>query len=160
MAQENKISAEIPAATVTDAKSKIEEIRSMLANVLTTNLTGDDRQNMLKMGDRTIAFVGKALQFASDNPPLAPSYLDLNEAKKDYALVTAINSILKGLTTLQRGLADTQMVAGGEAYDAALTFYSSVKGACHSNVPGAQAIYDELKKQFPRPTKQDQDKNK
>jgi hypothetical protein len=155
MAQENKISAEIPAATVTDAKSKIEEIRSMLASVLTANLSGADRQNMLKMGDKTIAFVNKALQFASDNPSLVPTYLDLNEAKKDYALVTAIDSILKGLSTLQRGLEDTQMVAGGEAYDAALTFYSSIKGACHSNVPGAQAIYDELKKQFPRPTKQE-----
>ena len=61
MAQENKISAEIPAATVTDAKSKIEEIRSMLASVLTANLSGADRQNMKLSVRQAIypMFIGK-----------------------------------------------------------------------------------------------------
>ncbi|GAT62971.1 hypothetical protein [Paludibacter jiangxiensis] len=155
MAQENMISAEITAPTLTTVKTKTEEIRTLLANVLTTNLTAEERQNRLKMGEKTVAFVAKALEFATNNPTLVPSYLNLAEAKKDYALVTATMSVLQGLTTLQRGLEDTQMVAGSEAYDAALIFYSSIKNACHSNVPGAQAIYDELKKQFPRPTKQE-----
>jgi hypothetical protein len=160
MAQENTISAEIPAATITEAKTKTEEIRTLLADVLTTNLTAEDRQNRLKMGDKTIAFVGKTLEYAANNPALVPTYLDLDEAKKDYALVTATMSVLQGLDTLLRGLEDTQMVAGSEAYDAALIFYASLKGACRSNVPGAQAIYDELKKQFPRQAKQEQTASK
>jgi hypothetical protein len=160
MAQENMISAEITASTLTSVKTKTEEIRTLLANVLTTNLTAEERQNRLKMGEKTVAFVAKALEFATNNPTLVPSYLNLAEAKKDYALVNTTMSVLQGLATLQRGLEDTQMVAGSEAYDAALIFYASIKGACHSNVPGAQAIYDELKKQFPRPTKQDLTTNK
>jgi hypothetical protein len=155
MAQENKISVAISAATVTEVRNKLEEISTLLKDVLTTNLTAVDRQNMLKMGDKTVAFVGKTLEFAANNPTLVPSYLDLGEAKNDFVLVTDLRSVLQGLTALQRGLEDTQMVAGSEAYDAALMFYSSIKGACRSNVPGAQAIYDELKVQFPRPGKQD-----
>jgi hypothetical protein len=160
MAQENKISAAISAATSADVKQKIEEVGALLKEELVLNLTNDDRKNLLKMGDKTVAFVGKAMEFAAANPGLVPPYLNLEEARKDYELVTALQPIIQDITTLQRGLEDAQMVAGSEAYDAALILYASVKGACHSNVSGAQAIHDELKKQFPRSSRQNQDKNK
>jgi hypothetical protein len=44
---------------------------------------------------------------------------------------------------------DTQMLAGSEAYQAALVFYSSAKTAAKQNVPGAKAVYDTLKTRFP-----------
>ena len=111
---------------------------------------------MLKMGDKTLAFVRRALNFATQNPSLVPSYLNLEEAWKDYKLTEAISSLLKEFATLRRGLEDTAMVAGSEAYDAALVFYASVRGASRSNVPGAQAIHDELKRQFPRRSRKDE----
>jgi hypothetical protein len=42
-----------------------------------------------------------------------------------------------------------KMVAESEAYQAALVFYSSVKVAAAQDVPGAKAVYDELKTRFP-----------
>jgi hypothetical protein len=44
---------------------------------------------------------------------------------------------------------DTTMLAGSEAYQAALVFYNSVKTAATHDVSGAKAVYDELKKRFP-----------
>jgi len=40
------------------------------------------------------------------------------------------------------------MLAGSEAYVAALSFYNSVKQAAKLNVPEAKTIYEDLKKRF------------
>jgi hypothetical protein len=50
---------------------------------------------------------------------------------------------------LEEGISNTQMTAGSEAYQAALTFYNSVKVAALQGIPGAQAVYEELKRRFP-----------
>jgi len=77
-----------------------------------------------------------------------PSYLDVPEAKKDFALAHDLYGILQQINTLQRAVEDTMMVAGSEAYDAALIFYNSVKGASRVNVPGSEAIYNDLHQRF------------
>ena len=59
-----------------------------------------------------------------------------------------LNAILKQVSTLQRAIEDTVMVAGSEAYNAALVFYSSVKGASRVNVPGSEAVYNDLQQRF------------
>lgn len=150
MTQNNQVSTEITDAMIAEVTEHLNAVRASLAPVLVMNLTSDERVNMLKMGDKTLAFVRRALNFATQNPSLVPSYLNLEEAWKDYKLTEAISNLLKEITTLRRGLEDTAMVAGSEAYDAALAFYASVRGANRSNIPGAQAVHDELKRQFPR----------
>jgi len=40
------------------------------------------------------------------------------------------------------------MVAGSEAYYAALYYYSNVQQSAAVNIPGAKAIQEELKKRF------------
>ena len=156
MAKKNQVSIEITDAMIADVTEKLNAVRTAIASVLVTNLTPTERMNMLKMGDKTLAFVRRALTFAAQNPALVPSYLNLEEAWRDYKLTEAISILLKELATLQRGLEDTAMVAGSEAYDAALIFYASVRGASRSNIPGAQAIHDELKRQFPRRSRKDE----
>jgi hypothetical protein len=42
------------------------------------------------------------------------------------------------------------MIAGSEAYQAALMFYKSVKMAAAQDIPGAKAVYEELKTRFPQ----------
>jgi hypothetical protein len=46
-------------------------------------------------------------------------------------------------------LDDTVMASGSESYQAALVFYNAVKAAAAQDVPGAKAVYDELKQRFP-----------
>jgi len=45
------------------------------------------------------------------------------------------------------------MVAGSEAYNAALVFYNSAKGASRVNVPGSEAVYNDLQQRFAVKTK-------
>ena len=148
MAQENQISTAIPAETLADINTKVNALNAALANYLLFNLTPSDRLELSKMGDKTIAFVQKSLEYAENNPALVPVYLDIAEAKKDFALARDLYGILQQLNTLQRAVEDTMMVAGSEAYDAALIFYSSVKGASRVNVPGSEAIYNDLQQRF------------
>jgi hypothetical protein len=41
------------------------------------------------------------------------------------------------------------MTAGSEAFQAALVFYNSTKVVASQDVPGAKAVYEELKRRFP-----------
>jgi len=148
MSQENLISTELPAAVAADIIEKLNAINTALAGILLFNLTGQDRLELYKLGDKSAAFVDKALEYAANNPALVPSYLDLVEANKDLKLSKDLNNILKQVSTLQRAIEDTAMVAGSEAYDAALVFYASVKGASRVNVPGSQSVFEDLQKRY------------
>ena len=148
MSQENLISTELPSAVAADITEKLNAINTALAGILLFNLTGQDRLELYKLGDKSLAFVEKALEYAANNPALVPSYLDLGEANKDLKLSKDLNNILKQVSTLQRAIEDTAMVAGSEAYDAALVFYASVKGASRVNVPGSQSVFEDLQKRY------------
>ncbi|HRZ96429.1 MAG TPA: hypothetical protein P5084_02655 [Paludibacter sp.] len=148
MSQENQVSITIPAEALADVFTKMNALSAVLVNYLLFNLTPSDRLEINKMGDKTLAFVQKALEYAENNPSLVPVYLDITEAKKDFALSRDLNNILKQVSTLQRAIEDTMMVSGSEAYNAALVFYNSVKGASRVNVPGSEAVYNDLHQRF------------
>ncbi|UPT69585.1 MAG: hypothetical protein M0D53_10425 [Flavobacterium sp. JAD_PAG50586_2] len=49
--------------------------------------------------------------------------------------------------TLEK-LQDTQLLAGSEAYASGLTIYKLFGSAADAGIPGADAIYDQLKQRF------------
>jgi hypothetical protein len=51
---------------------------------------------------------------------------------------------------LKENIDDTELIAGSEAYQEALMFYNNVKLSAGQDVPGAKAVYEELKKRFHR----------
>lgn len=150
MPQENKVSATFTAADKQAILKQLAAIRQLLKPVLNHSLSPEDRKNMAKMGDKSLAFVGKALDYAGKNSSLVPPYLDLAEANKDYALAADLKEFSHELATLSQAVEDNLMMAGAEAYDAALIFHASVKGASRTNTPGSEAIYDDLVQRFPR----------
>ena len=123
-------------------------VSAALSDVLLFNLTADERQSLRTMGDKSMAFVQKALEYGENNPDLLPNYLDLPEAQKDYALSRDLYSVLQQVDVLKRSVEDAMMVVGSEAYDAALIYYNSIKAASRGNVPGAEAIYNDLQQRF------------
>jgi hypothetical protein len=74
---------------------------------------------------------------------LVPPYFDLDAFGDAHGLWTILNIIQQ----LEESVNDT--VAGSEAYQAALVFYHSVKAAAAQDVPGAKAVYEELRTRFP-----------
>lgn len=155
MAQKNQISAAITETDKEEVLSSINALRNKLAPVIPFSLTADERQAMSKMGDKTLAFVEKAMEYAHQYPQLAPSFMDIPEADKDFRLSRDLYEILQAIRPLTRAIEDAMMVTGSEAYEASLMLYGSVKSASRGNIPGSQAIYEDLHKRFPRRLKKD-----
>jgi hypothetical protein len=139
----------IPTEVLSEAQRKIQEAVTLLSPYLLA-LTPEDRQGMLKMGDKTIGFVEKAFDYAKKNPELAPSYLKMPDFEADFTDARGLLGFHNMIMQLENGVSDTEMAAGSEAYQAALVFYNSVKMAADQNIPGAKAVYDELKERFPK----------
>ncbi|SDE34912.1 hypothetical protein [Pedobacter soli] len=149
MSSSNRISAVITPEQLKNINDAVAVFKTNLSEVLIINLTAAERRAMLKLGDKTMGFVEKAFDYALQNPSFIPNFMDLEEARKDYALSGVLYQIFQQLNTLITAVEDSGMAAGSEAYEAALLFYHSVKAASRSNVPGSQAIYDDLRQRFP-----------
>jgi hypothetical protein len=145
---ENIHNQAIPAEALGEAQKRISEVAEVLAPYL-LNLTPAKRKGMAKMGDKSLAFVTKARELARQNESLYPSYMDIADFDIDLTDATQLLNINNSLQQVQKAVDDTAMIAGSEAYQTALLFYTSVKTAAEKNVAGAQAVYDELKVRFP-----------
>jgi hypothetical protein len=138
-----------PEIALTHAKEKIAEISASFAPYIVA-LTPEERRSLLKMGDRTLAFVEKAHDFAAANPSLVPPYVDMDAYDVDFADAHGLWTLLNSISQLYENLSNTVMVAGSEAYQTSLTFYKNIKIAAEQDVPGAASIYEELRARFPR----------
>jgi hypothetical protein len=101
------------------------------------------------MGDKSLAFVEKAHDYAADNPVLVPSYLDMAAFDVDFADAHGLWGLLTLIRQLEEAVEDTVMAAGSEAFHAALAFYHNAQAAARDDIPGAKAICEELKARFP-----------
>ena len=145
---QNLFATAIPDATLKKALGYFQQGADELRPYLEA-LTPDERAAMLKMGAKTVDFVQKAYGYARSNPKFVPDFVDLDEFDHDLAA-------LKGLTPIQMLLAgvaldteSTMMLAGSDAYAAALVIYNNVKFLAKNKQPGAQAAYDDMSTQFP-----------
>jgi hypothetical protein len=144
---ENKVSITVAATAIANINTALSTIEKNLPALI--NLTIDERKALPKMGDKTLAFVGKALDYAKQNPSLVPTFLNVAEFEKDVIAVNTLNSILKPMLQLTEKLDDTTLLAGSEAYTAALVFYTAIKAAEKAGVPGVKSINDDLQARFP-----------
>ena len=146
-------SVAIPPEVLEQAQSQVNMLARLLAPYL-LNLTPAERKGRLKLGDKSLAFAQKSNDYAHSNPEFAPSYLNMQMFDIDMQDATGLRVLQMSLSQIITGIDDTVMVSGGESYNASLVFYNAVKQAAKQNVPGAKAIYEELKKRYPsRPAK-------
>jgi len=147
----------IPPAVVEEAQNRIIEALDLLSPY-TVNLKPEERRDILKLGDKSLAFGEKAFDYAKANPMLVPPYLDMGMFENDMKDVTGLRVLLATAQQLSMMIDDTMMVAGSEAYTAALVFYNAVKVAANQNISGAKPIYNELQERYPRrPTKKEKE---
>ena len=112
------------------------------------DLSADDRKALPKMGDKSRAFVTKALEVATQNPDFLPRSFDLEELRKDVQLFEAMYPIVVAVTQLQELLDDTCLAVGSEAYAAALQVYGYAKAS--GNVGGLDGVVGEMGQRFAR----------
>ncbi|MCW5316420.1 MAG: hypothetical protein V7L01_25410 [Nostoc sp.] len=146
---DNKVSAKLSSADREAVMQAITTIREKLPFLI--DLTTEERKALPKLGDKSRAFVSKALEIGTQNPDFLPRSFDLNEMRQDIELFEALYPILLSLTQLQELVDDTSVAVGSEAYAAGLMVYNyakvSGKGA------GLESMIDDLGRRFARKAK-------
>lgn len=147
----NIISATLEPDKLQETLAAFKVIKTNLPFIIA--LLPQERQSLSKMGDKTLAFVEKALGYLDSNPEFATKYANAEEAHRDFDLSRDLYTVWQAAAPLIYDLESTMMMAGSEAYEEARSYYDSVKRAAQSNEPGAKVIYEDLKKRFPGRTK-------
>ncbi|WP_321375896.1 hypothetical protein [uncultured Draconibacterium sp.] len=136
-----------------EEKQQIGQAIQLLATVLEPKLmtlTPEERKELPKMGDKTVAFVEKAIEYAQQYPQYMPAFIDVPEARSDFEAVRDIRIIYTVLFRLCTEMDDSMTIAGSEAYTSALSIYKVLKNAASMGQPGAETAVNELGERFPR----------
>ncbi|MGC2238357.1 MAG: hypothetical protein WA584_19540 [Pyrinomonadaceae bacterium] len=144
---ENRISIQFSEADAKDINQVIKMLITKFSPYLIA-LTADDKRAVPKVGDKGAAFMQKSAGYMDANPEFIPMFLDKAEADKDFEGFSAMHEFLRLLAPLVSNMEDTALLCGSEFYRACLNYYDTVKRAAENNVPGARAIYEDLKVYF------------
>ena len=141
----NLVSATLSTEDIQVITGALDTLRQKLPFLV--DLTTEQRTAMAKLGDKTQAFVQKAVEIANEHQDLfAPAFLD--EMRKDARLLVDLSPIRLALGTIAKKIDDTTMQLGGEAFAAARTVYAVTK------TPYAKAVMrtasDDLSKRYGR----------
>jgi hypothetical protein len=147
----NQISASLAQAERDRVLAAIATIKQTLPFLI--DLTIEQRKALPKMGDKSRAFVSKALEVATQNPDFLPRSFDLEEMRRDVQLFEAMYPIVMAMTQLQELLDDTYVTVGSEAYSAALQVYTYAKASGQG--AGLESVVDELGQRFARKAKKE-----
>ena len=142
----NRISATLDQADRDAVMAAISTIKDRLPFLL--DLAPEERKTLPKMGDKSRAFVSKALEVATQNPDFLPRSFDLEEMRKDVQLFEALYPLLLSLTQMQELMDDTCMAVGSEAYAAALQVYNYAKVSDQG--AGLDSMVEEMGRRFAR----------
>jgi hypothetical protein len=144
----NKLNITFTAAQLTAINAGIDQI---LANIpFGVNLTKEERISLPNIADERRAFVEKIIDnYALANPNLVTGFAGtVAEAATDLELFRQFENPIERLLSVVEICKDTQQVAGSEAYTFSREFYSTAQRAAENNVPGSDAIVDDLGQLF------------
>jgi hypothetical protein len=145
--KENRISVSFSDADKTAINAAIQTLNTLLAPRLIT-LSKDDRKRLYKINDDAIPFVEKVAQYTVSNSEFVPNFMDADEFIKDFSTFTDLRAFGRILIQISQSMDDTSTLAGSEADRFARAYYTAVAQAAKLGVPGAQAIYDDLRPRF------------
>ena len=143
---ENRVNTTISPEDLAAIQAAIATLKEKLPFLL--SLTPEESKTLLRLGDKSRAFVAKALELATQHPEILPGLFDRQEMEHDLELFESLYPIQMALTELTKQVTDTTAVAGNEAYTAARLVYSYAKA---SDLDGELEPYlDDLGKRFRR----------
>ena len=143
---ENRVSATLSEADRKAVLDAIETIRTKLSFLI--DLTPEQRRSLPKMGDKSRAFVAKALAIAQHNSDFLPRSFSVEEFERDVALAEALLPVMVSLTRLQEQVTDTYTEVGSEAYSASLVVYQY--GRNSGDGQSLEGLLDDMGQRFAR----------
>jgi hypothetical protein len=153
MAYQN-IAATLSPQDIQEIKAALQTVQKKLPFLIT--LSTEERRKLVKMGDKSLAFVNNSVTAAQSNREILPATFDVEELVRDYQLASALTELLISMQQLTEQVDDTLMAVGSEAMTSSLTVYDYVKTAS-KRTPGLKTVAEQLGERFKaikgRPTK-------
>ena len=143
---ENRVSATLSEADLNEIMAAIDTLKQKMPFLV--DLSKQDRVSMLKMGDKSRAFVQKMMEVVKQNQDFLPRSFDVDEMQKDVDLLLKLYPVLLALQQFTDLLEDTVMVVGSESYAAALVAYRYAKDADLG--AGLEGVLDDIGRRFAR----------
>lgn len=112
------------------------------------DLSIEDRKKLVKMGRKNVDFVKRSYRHAQTNPQFLPSYMSLEEYRKDVDLSEWLRKVEKKFDIVVDRLKDTAMLAEAESYQTSRLYYGSAKAAAKAGDEGAEQIGKDLAVHF------------
>ena len=145
MAVNNRVSAVVSDQDITDINTALNTILEKLPFLI--DLSPEELKAIPRLGDKSVAFVTKALELVLQNSDFLPRKFNIDEFKKDVELYNKLYSLLQKFRMFIEKLEDTYVETGSEAYSSALIVYSSAKKA-RGDLAGLESVLDDLGKRF------------
>ncbi|HMY68429.1 MAG TPA: hypothetical protein PL163_17405 [Leptospiraceae bacterium] len=137
---------------LTDVMNAIDIIINSVPFLM--NLSPEEKRTMFKLGDKSLGFIEKVVDYSEKYPDFIPNYIEKGQIRQEYELFKRLSMIYRKLNPLMENLQATQMEAGSELYEMGLLYYHTVKTASTSDIPNAKPVFDDLKTKFPGRSKQ------
>lgn len=145
----NLINVEIPQEVANQVVEKLQEVKALLLPYM-AKLTTEERKSLAKMGDKTLAFVSKVMEYVETNPKFVPAMMNVEAFKKDFKMNQQMVPFQTLSDQISEVVSDTSILSGNEAYTQALYYYGNVKFFAKTGDAEAKVIYQELSQRFPR----------
>ncbi|MEH2383367.1 MAG: hypothetical protein V7K27_31515 [Nostoc sp.] len=153
MSYQNMAAALTP-QDIQEIKVALQTVQKKLPFLIT--LSTQERRKLVKMGDKSLAFVNNSVTAAQSNREILPATFDVEELVRDYQLATTLTELLISMQQITEQVDDTLLAVGSEAMTGSLTVYDYVKTAS-KKTPGLKIVAEQLGERFKaikgRPTK-------
>ena len=142
----NRIDTVMTPAQVTDVKNAITAINTAIS--FSVSLTAEERMTLPKISVANKSFTEDAINALDNNAAIFPAYLNVGQMQNDLKLYQQLDEIAIMLRQTLERIEDTRILAGSEAYVAALTVYKIVGAAAKAGIEGSETIYEQLRERF------------
>ncbi len=142
----NRIDTVMTPAQVTDVKNAITAINTVIS--FSVSLNTDERASLPKISVANKSFTEDAINAIANNGALFPAYLNVAQMQNDLELYRQLDELSTMLRQTLERIEDTRILAGSDAYVAALSVYKLVGAAASAGVQGTDTIYEQLRERF------------
>lgn len=143
----NRASFDISQTQKKEVADKGGEV-STLIEPFQTDIAKDDLKSLSQIADGRLPFVEKCADYAVSNPDHVPAIVDVAEFQKDLKAYKDLREMARPYRQILNILETSMAVAGSEAWASARAYYKMVQLNAKMGVPGAQAVYDDLRVLF------------
>lgn len=123
---QNKIDAALAVADRDQILNLIGQIRALMPFLV--DLTIEERQTLLKMGESGRPFVEHALNLVEQDDSFMPRTFDKTEMRNDNDFYEALQPVFVQLAKLFESVQDTTMLVGSDLVISGLDVYRNAKG--------------------------------